>query len=160
MQQPLQQLNLPAAMAAGMQDVFATMVMLDIETGQPLPASVRSVPANLTSMLGLGGAVRGTLAIHCPAVVAKNITSAFLGMEVEELNSDVQDAIGELVNMVAGHLKIAFADAGLAIELAIPTTVVGDAFRLSGTAGATRLLLPFSLVAGEFWAELLFVLNN
>lgn len=38
-----------------------------------------------------------------PNKVAIAITSSFLGMAVEEINVDVEDAIGELVNMLGGN---------------------------------------------------------
>lgn len=151
--------NLKQAIADGAKDVFSTMLMLEIEAGEPLPASERKVPAQMTSMLGLGGDIRGTLAIHCPEATALSITGAFLGMEVEELGEDVKDAIGELANMIAGNLKIFFAEEKVNVELSIPTSVVGDSFKLSGLSGSIRCIVPFSSDCGVFWVELLFVCN-
>ena len=53
------------------------------------------------------------VAVHCPGVTARNITSSFLGVDVEELDEDVKDAIGEITNMVAGNLKVSFAEEGI-----------------------------------------------
>jgi chemotaxis protein CheX len=144
---------------AATQDVFSTMLMLDID-GQDISARrKKEIQSNITSMIGLGGGIRGMLAVHCPAIVAKSITGLFLGMEVEELDDDVKDAIGEIANMVAGNLKIAFADAGVGVELAIPTSVIGESFRVTGIAGATRHNISFQLERGSFVVELLYVLS-
>lgn len=144
---------------AATQDVFSTMLMVDV-SGEEITAQGRAViQANITSMIGLGGGIRGMLAVHCPAQVAKAVTGLFLGMEVGELDEDVKDAIGEIVNMVAGNLKISFADAGIHVELAIPTSVIGESFRVAGLAGATRHCLSFQLESGVFWVELLYVLG-
>jgi chemotaxis protein CheX len=99
------------------------------------------------------------LAVHCPADVAKFITGSFLGMEVEELDEDVKDAVGEIANMVAGNLKVSFADQGVNIELAIPTSTIGDSFKIAGIAGSNRHVVSFPLDSGTFWIELLYVLN-
>ena len=146
---------LSSALAVGMAEIFASMVMLDIEAAAPLAAPPRVLPAQLTSSIGLGGTTRGVVAVHCPAAVAGAIAVALLGMEVEELGGDSQDAVGEVANMLAGHLKIVLAKAGIAVSLASPTTVTGEGYRIGGVIGASRLVVPFHVAAGEFWVELL-----
>lgn len=143
----------------GTQDVFSTMLMVELESEQSLINQRIPLPSNLSSMIGLGGGIRGVLAIHCPATVAKAITSSFLGMEVEELNEDVKDAIGEIANMVAGNLKVSFAGEGVDIELAIPTSVVGESFNVCGSAKAQRVIVPLKMNADPFWIELMYVIN-
>lgn len=139
----------------GTQDVFSTMISVELEretfTGQD------TIQSNLTSMIGLGGGIRGALAIHCPAAVAKAITAGFIGMEVEELDEDVKDAIGEIANMIAGNLKVSYAATGVNVELAIPTSIVGDRFRISGMAEAKRVVVPMKMAEGLFWVELMYV---
>lgn len=142
------------AIIDGTKEVFSTMLMVELETGKPIEGKGGDVDSNLTSMLGLGKDIQGMLAVHCPAVVAKDITGTFLGMEVEELDDDVKDAIGEIANMVAGGLKIFFQENGKDIELAIPTTVVGNSFRTAGMSKATRVAVPFSMNGTTFLVEL------
>ncbi len=113
--------------------------------------------SSLTSMIGLAGALKGVLAVHCSEKAAKGITGAMLGMEVEELDGDVKDAIGEITNMVAGGLKAAWASDGIDIELAIPTTVIGKSIRTSGLAGGNRFIVPFNTPAGDFGIELKYI---
>lgn len=141
-------------------DVFSTMLMMDLEVGDPVDGEGSEVVANISSMLGLGGDIRGMLAVHCPAAVAKAITGGFLGMEVEELDEDVKDAIGEIANMVAGNLKVAFAGYDMKVELAIPTSVVGESFRVGGMHGARRVAVPFGMEGGRFLVELKYIINS
>ena len=145
---------------AATKDVFSTMVMMEVEDGPPLLGKGGEIRSNISSMLGLGGGVRGILAIHCPAETARGITAAFLGMEVEELNDDVKDAIGELTNMVAGNLKVFFSGLNVDIKLAIPSTVIGESYHTSGLFGAIRIVVPFACVNGPFWIELKYMLSN
>lgn len=144
---------------AATKDVFATMIFLDVEAETPVSGRGEKLASNITSMLGLGGGIRGMLAVHCPEAVATGITSGFLGMDVEEIDEDVKDAIGEVANMVAGNLKVYFASQDVNISLATPTSVIGKSYRTSGIVGATRMVVPFKIESGHFWVELLFVLN-
>lgn len=140
-------------------DVFSTMLMMDLVAGDPVEGTGGEVGANITSMLGLGGDIRGMLAVHCPAAVAMAITGGFLGMDVDELNEDVKDAIGEVANMVAGNLKVAFTGEGLKVELAIPTSIVGESYRVGGMVGARRVAVPFDMEHGRFLVELKYVVS-
>lgn len=140
-------------------EVFSTMVMLDIDDLTTTEIDVDGNTTRLTSMLGLGGGLRGILAFHCPKAVATGITSAFLGMDVLEIDEDVKDAVGEITNMVAGGLKVYLASKNINIELAIPTSVIGKSFKTSGLSGASQVIVPFSCDSGKFWVELKFVLT-
>lgn len=140
-------------------EVFASMIFIDIKPEAPTDAPVSTFDPNLSSLIGLAGDLRGLLAVHCPSTVALAISSAMLGMEVNELDDDVKDAIGEIANMVAGGLKVALTADGKKIELAIPSTVIGTSIRMSGLSGATRIMIPFSSPVGRFGVELRFVMS-
>ena len=152
--------DLGSEIIAGVKDVFSTMLMVELESGDVFENQDVGIKSNITSMIGVGGGLRGMLAVHCPANVAQAITGAFLGMDVDELDEDVKDAIGEIANMTAGNLKVSCAKNGVDIELAIPTSIVGDSFVVSGVADSNRLVIPFKMDAGVFWVELIYVENT
>lgn len=138
-------------------EVFATMIFIEITPGAPLTGRDDTIDSNLTSMIGLAGDLRGVLAVHCPEEAAKGITGAMLGMDLDKVDEDVKDAIGEITNMVAGGLKTALLSEGTEIELAIPTTAVGKSIRTSGFTGASRFIIPFTTPVGNFGIELRYV---
>jgi len=140
-------------------EVFATMIFIDITPGAPMTGQDGIIDSNLTSMIGLAGDLKGVLAVHCPAQAAKGITGAMLGMDIEELDEDVKDAIGEIANMIAGGLKEALTADNINTELAIPTTVLGTAVRTSGHSGISRFIIPFTTSVGIFGIELQYVLG-
>lgn len=141
-------------------DVFSTMLAIDLAAGKPVTGLEGEVASNITAMLGLGGEIRGMLAVHCPATVAMAITSGFLGMDVDSLDDDVKDAIGEIANMVAGNLKTAFAGHGIKLELAIPTSIIGESYRVGGMLGAKRVAVVFGMESGQFLVELKYIVNG
>lgn len=139
----------------GTKDVFSTMLMIDLEEGDPVEND--EIRSNLSSILGLGGDIKGLLGIHCPEKTARKITGAMLGMEVDSLDDDVNDAIGEIANMVAGNLKVAFEKVGINAQLAIPTTVTGKSYKTSRPQQAYCITVPFSMEENEFWVELKYI---
>jgi chemotaxis protein CheX len=123
--------------------VFSTMVMLDVQDEPPLDKPVVSFHETLTSMVGLAGSHTGILAVHCPKPLALLITSNMLGMEVTDVDDDVNDAMGEIANMIGGDIKHIFSPKGADINLSIPTAIYGTEYELESMTTADTLVLPF-----------------
>lgn len=134
-------------------EIFTGMVMMDIlVAGEPLE-TIGPLKQSITGMVGLAGTHKGVLAVHFPRAVALAVTSNFLGMEVEEINEDVQDAIGEIANMLGGNLKTILSDRGKDIHLSLPSTIFGDEYAFSSQAEVDQIILPFQTPAGMFYVE-------
>lgn len=135
-------------------EIFETMIMLDITPGNPLKESVKSFKCSVSGVIGLAGNCQGMLAIHTPDDVAKAITSSFLGMDVDEINEDVTDAIGELANMLAGSIKMALDSAGKDVTVSIPSCIHGEEYSMDCVADADWVVVPFTIESGQFLVEL------
>jgi chemotaxis protein CheX len=138
-------------------DVFNTMVMLEADPGPPATEKTTAFSDSISGILGFSGDIKGMLRINCPNQVAMAITGSLLGMEVEEIDNDVRDAIGEIANMIAGGLKIYFSRHGHNIELSIPTAIGGRAYTVHSLANAEWVAVPFALAAGVMLVEIQFV---
>lgn len=139
---------------AAMAEIFASMVMMEIdvsETNLDLDAPLKQ---SLTAIIGFSGTTKGLVALHMPKEVALAITSSFLMMDVDVINEDVKDAIGELTNMICGEVKNKLVTTGLEVELSIPTTIVGDSYDFRCGAETERLLTSFKVDAGVFTVDL------
>lgn len=135
-------------------EIFETMIMLDITPGDPLEKSVNSFKCSVSGVIGLAGSCQGMLAIHTPDSVAKAITSSFLGMDVDEVDEDVTDAIGELANMLAGNIKMVLDEAGKDVTVSIPSCIHGEEYSMDCVADADWVVVPFTVDSGEFLVEL------
>ena len=134
-------------------EIFTGMVMMDITiAGEPLTELGR-LTKSITGMIGLAGTHKGVLAVHFPKKVALEVTSSFLGMDVEEINEDVQDAVGEIANMLGGNLKTILSDRGKDIQLSLPSTISGDEYNFSPQADVDQIILPFQAPGGIFYVE-------
>ena len=130
--------------------VFSTMVMLDVVAEPPLTEPVVSFHETLTSMVGLAGIYSGILAVHCPKSFALQITSNMLGMEVTDIDDDVNDAMGEIANMIGGDIKHIFSPKGADINLSIPTAIYGSDYMLESMSSAESLVMPFECSGDRF----------
>ncbi len=134
-------------------EIFTGMVMMDISVaGEPL-TTLGPLIDSITGMVGLAGVHKGVLAVHFPKQVALDVTGSFLGMEVNEINADVQDAIGEIANMLGGNLKTILSDRGKDIQLSLPSTIYGQQYAFTSQAEVDQVILPFQAPSGLFFVE-------
>ncbi len=141
------------------EEIFATMIFLDLSSGPPFTKGKDDLGCYVTAMIGLSGDFNAMLGVHCPASVGMAIGGAMLGMELNEVDDDTKDALGEITNMLAGGLKEAFAEKEVSLHLAIPTTISGNSYKLSAPSGSNRILIPFDIDAGRFYVDLKYSLS-
>ncbi len=139
-------------------DVFQTMVMMEANAGPSLDHQPRSFEQTVSGMLGLSGDLQGILNIHCSYAAAKQITSNLLGMEVESIDEDVRDAIGEIANMIAGGLKAGLASHNLNVNLSTPTTIAGDSFTTNRISKAECIIIPFHIAEERILVDFQYIL--
>ncbi|MDX9896768.1 MAG: chemotaxis protein CheX [Desulfofustis sp.] len=136
------------------QEIFSSMVMMEIAVVDSSDADQGSSRDGISGIIGLAGTHKGVLAIHIPAVVAMAITGSFLGMDVEQINEDVEDAVGELANMLGGNIKTILSQNGRDIELSLPTTISGQNYDFQTAKDVEVTRLDFTTDSGTFTVEL------
>lgn len=134
-------------------EIFTSMVMMDVERCEDAVVQSPQVDS-ISGVIGLAGAYKGVLAIHLPNQIALDITSSFLGMDVDEINEDVEDAVGEIANMLGGDVKGFLSDTGSDIDLSLPSTVSGASYEFQPNKNAEKYLVPFKTGDGQFVVEL------
>jgi chemotaxis protein CheX len=131
-------------------EVFSTMVAMEVEGCYPLVEPVTQFHCSVTGMVGMAGSYTGMLSIHCPARLAMRMTSNMLGMEVEEVGDDVSDALGEIANMLGGHVKQVLSKGGLDLNLSIPTVISGETYTIRSTNNDDCVAVPFQYNEEKF----------
>jgi chemotaxis protein CheX len=135
-------------------EIFSTMVMMEVTVEDESPPAGRPLIDTISGIIGLAGTYKGVLAIHLPNPVALAITASFLGLEVDEINEDVEDAVGELANMLGGSVKSILSEKGRDIDLSLPTTIAGKDYHFQPTKEGEMILTSFACDAGTFTVEL------
>lgn len=127
------------------QDVFINMVGVEDLMHLPIQIDVTTHFKDcLTSMVGLAGTYNGLVSVHIPWPLAISFTSLMLGMEVTEIDDDVNDAMGEIANMVAGSFKQHLSKGGSDIQLSTPSVVNGADYVVSSGNNLENITLKFA----------------
>ena len=132
------------------QEVFSMMVMMDPIDDYPLKEPVNRFKCSITGMVGFAGIYSGVISIHCPLDLALKMTSNMLGVEPEEANEDLNDAIGEIANMLGGNIKQFLTKGGLDVQLSIPTVIVGEDYTVNSLSDSDCVVIPFHIDDNRF----------
>ena len=124
------------------QEIFSSMVGVENITYLPPQMEQTShFKECLTAMVGLAGTYSGLVSIHIPWPLALSFTSQMLGMEVTEIDDDVNDAMGEIANMIAGSFKQHLSKGGSDIQLSTPSVVNGSDYTVSSSNSIENITL-------------------
>ncbi len=100
---------------------------------------------HVAGSVGFIGKLTGVVYIYSSATFAREITGQLLGLKIEEIEGEemVNDAIGELTNMVVGQIKSQLSDRGMPCVLTIPSIVRGSQFVVESMSSTTRRFNTF-----------------
>ncbi|HOD32521.1 MAG: CheY-P phosphatase CheX [Acidobacteria bacterium ADurb.Bin340] len=105
---------------------------------------------DISSIIGLTGETSGSIIISVPAKLACRIASNMLMEEVTALNQSVEDAIGEIGNIVVGDARRALIQEGYQLNISVPTVVVGTGHKISRSSSVPCIGIPFTTEFGDF----------
>jgi len=131
---------------------FKDFVGFELTAGNPhFSGRTLEFERDISAVIGLSGAVRGAVVISMKKSFAIKITDALAGSPHSELDDDVVDAVGEIVNIIAGNIK-QHVDGGEQIVISLPTVVKGKDHRFAWPGKNSRILcISFKLDGDSFF---------
>ena len=106
---------------------------------------------DISSVIGLSGAVKGAVIISMKKNLGIKITEMLVGTAPTEIDADVVDAVGEIVNIIAGNVKPLIPN-GDRIVISIPTVVRGKDHNIAWPSKQARILcIPFKIFEEEIF---------
>lgn len=145
-----------------MVNVLSMMAQTTPKPGKPSIKEddrARGVVSGIISMQGEasnGEQASGSLALSFPKPVILDIYKKMMREDKDEVDDMVKDLVGELSNMVLGGAKGILEGEGHHFGLTLPQVLAGDDHVITHTVEGTRVILPFSTDAGEFYVEICF----
>ena len=98
---------------------------------------------DISGIIGLTGEARGAVVISLKQELAIRLTSILTGAEYTKMEEDVVDAVGEMINIIAGNVKQELEDS-YSLVISLPTIVRGKEHSINWPDSRTRVLcIPF-----------------
>ncbi|MFH0984857.1 MAG: chemotaxis protein CheX [Candidatus Omnitrophota bacterium] len=120
-------------------EVYETTLQLKAifdEGQEPLQAAQDK---SVIATIGFAGSIEGSLVMIVSDRMACGLVSSMLGMEIEVVDLEVLDGVGEILNMIAGVTKRKGALAASGFEICIPSVISGEKQMCVATLKHTEL---------------------
>jgi chemotaxis protein CheX len=132
-------------------ETFKTMMKIDVVPQKPELKQEGGPMYDISGIIGLSGNAQGSISLSFPKIVALKTVSAMIGTEIKIVGPEITDAIGEIVNIIAGYAKKNLTQYNLAISL--PNVVVGKDHSVTAPSGIATIVVPFISAIGNFAME-------
>ena len=136
--------------------VLETMAFLKVRPGKPYVKKNSSAAGDVSGIIGITGDVEGSFSISFSKECIKKVVSNMLGEEVEDIDDEVKDAVGELTNIISGDARRELSEKGLSLNGSLPTVVAGPSHEIKHVGKGPTIALPFETDAGPVTVEVCF----
>ena len=133
--------------------VLSSMACTEAQAGKPYLKKDNVAKGDVTGIVGLTGEARGTISVSFTEECILSIVSNMFGEKMRELNEEVRDAVGEILNIVSGQARRKLEIAGRTLKGAIPTVITGQNHTITHITRETVIAVPFKTQYGEFTIE-------
>jgi chemotaxis protein CheX len=126
--------------------VFKDLLGAELAEERPYFAETGAVQEwDLSAVIGLTGEARGAVVISMKKDLAVKLTGILTGSEHTGIDDDVVDAIGEIVNIIAGNVKKNLEEA-FRLVISLPTIVQGKEHSVRWPSNQARIIcIPFRI---------------
>jgi chemotaxis protein CheX len=133
------------------QNVFATMLQLQVQVGTPRVKTDTGATFDISGIIGMSGDVVGSVVLSLPNATGERIVALFTGEQLAPGTPDFADAIGELVNMIAGGAKGRFENRRVSISC--PSVILGKNHTVASQKDTPCIVIPCATDCGELVIE-------
>ncbi|MDR1374351.1 MAG: chemotaxis protein CheX [Treponema sp.] len=131
--------------------VFKDFIGCDLTAGNPYFEN-KDIPQDwdISAIIGLTGEARGAVVISMRQELAAKLTGLLTGSEHRELDGEVVDAVGEIVNIIAGNVKRELEES-FRLIISLPSIVEGSNHIIKWPASLARIMcIPFTVFEDHF----------
>lgn len=134
-------------------EILSTMAGLTAKPGAPYVKKDQQASGDISAIIGVTGTKNGTISVSFPFASASALVTGMLGDDVLDMEQDMQDAVGEVTNMISGQARAAIAEHGVVLQGSTPSVVVGKGHQVHHMTKAIVMAIPFTTDGGEFTVE-------
>lgn len=137
-------------------NVIGTVASIEATAGKPYLKNDELANGDVSGVIGLTGEASGTVSVSFKEQCILSIVSNMFGEKVTAIDSEIEDAVGEITNMISGQARQKLEVIGRSLQAAIPTVIVGPNHRISHITKSPIIAIPFSTGNGDFTIEVCF----
>lgn len=133
--------------------VLSSLAYTKATAGKPYLKKDQLARGDVSGIVGLSGEARGTISVSFSEESILSIVSKMFGEPVNEINDEVKDAVGEILNIVSGQARKKLESMGRSLKGAIPTVITGKNHTICHITKHPIIAIPFETDNGHFTIE-------
>ena len=133
--------------------VLSSLAFTRAKAGKPFLKKDSIASGDVSGIVGLSGEARGTISVSFSEQSILAIVGNMFGEPVKEINDEVKDAVGEILNIVSGQARQKLEAMGRSLKGAIPTVITGKNHAISHITKQPIVAIPFETDNGHFTIE-------
>lgn len=132
----------PRNLDTGVREVFE--LMLGVRCSRCAAEKLAREGESVTAVVGFGGLLSGACVFRLTSETARKVAGHMTGMQFDEVDDTVKDAIGEVCNMLAGAWKGKVPELAANCGLSVPAVITGRDYNLHVQAPEFQLSHAYS----------------
>jgi len=134
--------------------ILDTTAFVKVKPETPFLKRNRFAQGDISGLIEISGDLSGSASISFSEKSILGIVSDMFGEEMTEINEEIYDAVGELSNMVAGHVTTKIAEMDKKVKVKFTEVKPGPGHEIQHIEGAEYVLaIPFRTTRGKVVIE-------
>ncbi len=142
-------------------NVFSSMARVEIARKKIFVKDDYKMLGDISGVMQLSGTAAGSVVISMSSELARLVVGNMLGEPpAAELTQDVQDATGEIINMISGQAKASLVKTKYHFTISIPQVVTGPGHEIEHQPGTPNIVVVFEGAGHDFSLQVCLAAND
>lgn len=133
--------------------ILDTTASVKVRPGIPYLKTDTLARGDISGVLSITGDVTGSACVSFTEKSILGIVSAMFGEPMTKLDEEITDAVGEIGNMISGHVTTKMTEMGKSVRVKLLGVEVGKGHKVAHEGGGRVLALPFETTKGNLVIE-------
>ncbi|MBA3012469.1 MAG: chemotaxis protein CheX [Proteobacteria bacterium] len=134
--------------------ILDTTAFVKVKPDPPFLKTTLRPQGDISGILEISGDLHGSAVISFSEKSILGIVSAMFGEDMTEINEEITDAVGEISNMIAGHVTTKIAELNKKVKVKFVKVCIGSDQDIEHIKGGGQVLsLPFRTTKGRMVIE-------
>jgi chemotaxis protein CheX len=131
-------------------NVFRGLINAEIEADRPYFSNQASYTNwDISGVIGITGQARGAVVISLKKGLALKLAEILTGKKHDDVDVEVVDSIGEIINIISGNLKLDF-EKEYRLIISLPTVVYGNGHTIQWPCPDAHIIcIPFKIFIND-----------
>lgn len=134
--------------------ILDTTAFVKVKPESPFLKTDEKISGDISGVLEISGDLTGSAAISFSETSILGIVSAMFGETMTRIDDEIMDAVGEISNMVAGHVTTKIAEMDKKVKVKFKEIKSGADATIEHSSGENPVLaMPFKTTKGKVVVE-------